>query len=276
MKEYTCARCDYSTKYKNDMRRHLTSKKQCVSKYNNALSQSELLLQLYPKKDDEKKFICTCGKKYSYNESLSRHQKDCTTHKEHKYIISTVNKLENEINVLKKEQQHHIITTNNNSNNITINNTMNNMIVVKDFGDEDLSHLSPKFIENCLGVMSMGMKELTKVIHLNINKPENHNIKVTNIKSPYVSVIKDGKWIYKEKDEALSDLIWKENQILKNHYEDNETDIKRKWTEHKLEYVKRWLDNMDDENPELWSRLKKEIFLILVNNRDIIMDKMSS
>lgn len=271
MKEYKCSRCDYSTRYKNDMRKHLTTKKICISKYDKAFSQLELLLQLDSK--DAKKYICKCGKAYSYNASLSKHQKDCTIYQEHKYIVNTVKKLENEIEVLKKDNQNITITNNNTMN---INNTMNNMIVVKDFGQEDLSHLSPQFIENCLGVMSMGMKELTKAIHLNVNKPENHTIKVTNIKSPYVSVIKDGKWIYKEKDEALNDLIWKENQILKSHYEENETEMKRKWTENKLEYVKRWLDNMDDEDTELWSRLKKEIFLVLVNNRDIIVDKMSS
>jgi hypothetical protein len=52
--------------------------------------------------------------------------------------------------------------------------------------------------------------------------------------------------------------------------------MKRKWTEHKLEVVKRWLDRLDDEDKELWMRLKKEIFLILVNNRDVLMEKMVS
>ena len=178
-------------------------------------------------------------------------------------------------NIQNNNKKNEVINQNINSNNNN-NNTIHNTIVVNNFGEEDLSKLSKEFLEFCLGRMSNGIQNLTHAIHLDKNKPENHTIKVTNIKSPYVSVMKDGKWIYKNKDEALSDLIWKENQLLKDHYEENEMDIKMKWADYKLERVKRWLDRMEDEdeNKEMWDKLKEQIFLLLVNNRDIIMKNM--
>jgi hypothetical protein len=107
---------------------------------------------------------------------------------------------------------------------------------------------------------------------LDKDKPENHTIKVTNIKSPYVKVIQDGKWIYKDKNDAITDLIWKENQILKTHYEENEVEMRKRWKEHKLEIVKSWLERLDDEDEELWKRLKEDSFLVLINNKEVIMN----
>jgi hypothetical protein len=247
-------------------------KQMCRSSDKNAPSTKQLLIELYS--EENKKFICKCGKKYSHNTTLSAHQKKCNDQQQDLLRIE-LDKVKKDLEELKNI---HKLTTNSNINsnnsNINSNNTINNTIVVNNFGEEDLSKLSKEFLEFCLGRMSQGIERLTQEIHLNKNKPENHTIKVTNIKSPYVSVMKDGKWIYKKKDDALSDLIWKENQMLKYHYEENETDIKMKWTENKLESVQRWLDQMDDENKELWDRLKEQIFLLLVNNRDIIMKNM--
>jgi hypothetical protein len=274
---HSCIRCGYSTRFKTSLTKHMVKKKPCIA--NNILSSIVDKQNL----SKDQLHVCKCGKKYSHISSLSRHSKLCEIYQEHKYIITSMHRLEKEVADIKKNDNH-VITTNNlnsnnnnnNNSNNNNNNTMNNTIVVNNFGHEDISHLSPQFLEKCLFYMSMGVKSLTHVIHLDKNKPENHTIKVTNIKSPFVSVIKDGKWIYKDKDEALSELISKENDILKSHYEENEVDMKRKWTEHKLEVVKRWLDRLDDEDKELWMRLKKEIFLILVNNRDVLMEKMVS
>jgi hypothetical protein len=246
----------------------------CRSSDKNSPSAKQLLKELYP--DENKKHICKCGKKYSHNTTLSAHQQKCSEQQTEKLRIE-LDKVKKDLEELKKDKfittNNHSITNSNNTNNS--NNTINNnTIVVNNFGHEDISHLSPQFLEKCLFYMSMGVKSLTHAIHLDKDKPENHTIKVTNIKSPFVSVMKDGKWIYKNKDEALSELISKENDILKSHYEENEVDMKRKWTDNKLEGVKRWLDRLDDEDKELWTRLKEQIFLLLVNNRDIIMKNM--
>lgn len=90
MKVFDCERCGYSTKHKHDMKRHFTTKKICKSTNDNAPSQSELLLQLYPVKEDSKIFPCECGKKYLYCSALSRHKKNCTTYQDN--LLLTVMK----------------------------------------------------------------------------------------------------------------------------------------------------------------------------------------
>lgn len=271
MSVFECRRCGYSTSFKQDLKKHLLKKKSCVCINTEIVSREQLLNELYPIRNPPK-YICKCGKKYSHNTTLSAHKNKCQIcQDDHLTKLELKEEIKKEL-IAELKEMNCIITNSHNTNNS--NNTINNTIVVNNFGEEDLSKLTPDFLRFCLGRMSHGIQNLTQAIHLDKDNPENHTIKVTNIKSPYVSVMKDGKWVYKNKDEALSDLIWKENQILKSHYEENEEDIKMRWTENKLEGIKRWLDRMDDENKELWGRLKEQIFLLLVNNRDIIMKNM--
>jgi hypothetical protein len=70
------------------MRRHFTSKKKCISKCDDALTQKELLLQLEQFDNDSKIYVCKCGKEYSYKESLCRHQKNCMRHED--YLLAEV------------------------------------------------------------------------------------------------------------------------------------------------------------------------------------------
>jgi hypothetical protein len=114
-----------------------------------------------------------------------------------------VKDLKKEVEILKqKDDNTKIVTTNTNSNNT---NSNNNTIVINNFGREDLTYLSKPFLENCLYHMSRGIGCLTKEIYMNDKKPENKTIKATNIKSPYVKVMKDQKMIYKDKEEALEE-----------------------------------------------------------------------
>lgn len=270
MTVHECNRCGYTTKRKTDLKKHLTKKNHC-SVTNDDIPIKELLEQLYLPKINDKKYTCRCGKEYTYQSALSRHRKECQIYQEHQYIMTTMNKLEKEMEVLKKKDNQMITTNSNNSNNNNSNNTIQNTIVVNNFGHEDISHLSPQFIENCLCYMSHGVKSLTKAIHLDKDKPENHTIKVTNLKSPYVKVIQDGKWVFKDKKEAISDLIWKEGQILKSHYDKNEIEMRERWKEQKLEIVKAWLERLDNEDEELWKRLSQDNLLLLVNNKEVIL-----
>ena len=38
--------------------------------------------------------------------------------------------------------------------------------------------------------------------------------------------------------------------------------VKKKWTENKIDRIKRMIDKIDDENIILWKKLKQEIFLL--------------
>ena|ERR1700719_1822952 len=76
---FKCKRCRYTTSDKSNLKRHLTTKHECICT-NESISQEELLKELYPKKTG-KKYHCMCGKAYSYPSGLSLHKKTCNEKK---------------------------------------------------------------------------------------------------------------------------------------------------------------------------------------------------
>jgi hypothetical protein len=77
---FICERCNYGSKYKAALKKHLTRKKPCKSYSDTPRTCKELLEELYPPKtddDDQQKFACLCGKKYKDPYSLTRHERTC-------------------------------------------------------------------------------------------------------------------------------------------------------------------------------------------------------
>jgi len=63
MNEYKCERCNYSTKYAQNFKRHINS-----SKHKKKISAPI---------DGSKKYVCECGKKYKFQSGLSKHKHKC-------------------------------------------------------------------------------------------------------------------------------------------------------------------------------------------------------
>lgn len=59
---FTCKKCNYCCSHKGDWNKHINTKKHIMLHNNN----------------NNKMYICKCGKKYSFKSGLSRHQKHCT------------------------------------------------------------------------------------------------------------------------------------------------------------------------------------------------------
>ena len=85
--------------------------------------------------------------------------------------------------------------------------------------------------------------------------------------------MENGKLKWKDKDDILDIILWNNNQILKNHFEENEIEIEQNWKEfnYKFRNVKEWLNNVEKEEQIVYDRLKKNVFLVLINNQDIII-----
>ena len=73
-KNYCCEICDFTTFKKTDFERHLLTdkhKKRINDDYiKNEITENEL--------NENKKFVCKCGKEYKYKQGLSVHKKKCT------------------------------------------------------------------------------------------------------------------------------------------------------------------------------------------------------
>ena len=134
------------------------------------------------------------------------------------------------------------------------------------FKNTDLSHLTQQDYINCLNRSNMCIPHLIKKIHFNPQKPENHNIYISNIKNNYTMVYNGDKWVIKDRDESIKDLIDKNEFILEQKLEE--------WIENGKNYPKimkkfnRYLEKK--EQNLILNEIKKEIKLILFNDREMI------
>ena len=65
------------------------------------------------------------------------------------------------------------------------------------------------FVDSLFSIISplTVISSLIKQIHFNPKHPENHNIKITNKKEPYIKVRKNDKWEFQDKGSTITDLI---------------------------------------------------------------------
>ena len=100
MNEYKCERCNYSTKYAQNFKRHINSSKH----------KKKVCAPI----DEAKKYVCECGKKYKFQSGLSKHKHKCKFVFEEKLQIKTTEKDEEieqlkaaiaEIKLQQKQQQ---------------------------------------------------------------------------------------------------------------------------------------------------------------------------
>ena len=56
-------------------------------------------------------------------------------------------------------------------------------------------------------------------MHFNENKPENKNILLTNKRDNKIKIFCGGKWIFKDKDQTINDLMDGKYFILDSHFE---------------------------------------------------------
>jgi hypothetical protein len=221
---------------------------------------------------DEDAFCCSfCNKKLSSKYILLRHMKDyCKVKKSideekeniFKLLLEKDKKRDMEISELKKqnelfekqnkifEKQNKILmdkidklinsktskTINNNqkitNNNQKITNTMNNNIIMVNFGKEDLSIIDEKqFIDRVVKKpLLSGVKipdEVLKIIHFNPEYPQLSNIYISDINREKCMVFEDGEWVLSSVDNIPQIMdkvcIFSNDQInmLKEKYPNN-------------------------------------------------------
>ena len=122
---------------------------------------------------------------------------------------STINITTNNINTTNNNNSHN--TTN--INNIT-NNTINVQLVA--YNKSDISHITDEELIKCLNSkfpLTM-IKNLIKRIHFNEEKPESHNIVITNLKDSHVQIYDGEQWVTKPRDDTIDKLIASKEGIL--------------------------------------------------------------
>ena len=193
-------------------------------------------------------------------------------------LYEQINHQQTEIDILKQTIEK--LLNRQSSNNFTIqqiiNNNINNInnnnlfVNINSFGKENLSHITEKDYKKYMSGFFPGFINFIEKIHFDINMPENHNIYITNLKSKYTTIYdnENKKWLTKDKDEIIDNLIIKNYNILDckcEEFEEKEIneDVIKKFRTFQQHYI----------DKESQKNTKDNVMLLLYNNRDKVKKK---
>jgi hypothetical protein len=296
---YDCEICNFSSKIKTHLSRHLKTKKHInneehYEEANNKNLEKGLkkdLKELFSGKKELKKdfflpkesdqFVCQyCFKTLKTRHIMLRHiRKTCKEKKNLEKIEKDKmekDKMENENSKIIEKQNKFIKSQtkqiskllekngkqiNNTQNNTNSNNTINNTIHINNYGEENLEMLTDEFKEKCVTRPFYAILEIIKKIHFNDDYPENKNMRLVNKRDNKIQVLDDGKWKYRYKDEAVKYAFDDSNERLEQFYAEKSHKF-RKFIKICCEDI---IKNIHECEPELMKELYKEMDLILLN-----------
>jgi hypothetical protein len=99
-------------------------------------------------------------------------------------------------------------------------------------------------------------------IHFDPNHPENHNIKITNKKLPYASIMGDNrKWKTVDRKDAIEKMVLNGYNILDEKYAEN----KDKIPSSKQQNFEGFQNKFESEDKELMKQIKTEVDMLVLN-----------
>ena len=252
--EYECQYCNKILSYKQSYYRHL---KICTEKKQDDEVKESMteLVKLLNKKLEEK------------DKELEKQNKELE--KQNKKFEKELTKRDKELDRRNKQIDELIKKAGINNSNNTIN--VQNNIKLLSYSDTDRSHLTDRDILKCLKHSNFCIPHLIEKVHFDVNKPENHNIYISNLKNKYVMMYDGNKWKCADRDEQITNLI-----------DDNETIIEyrlEEWIENGNKYPEmmrkfnRYIEKKD--NNKVINKIKDEIKLLLYNNRNVVSKNSS-
>lgn len=197
---YCCERCNYTTNYKNNLRAHLRRASVCAPGLAEP-SVEALLLKLNLPKEPHLLRCSHCSITFSSAARLDYHTSRNICRQA--FTQSPTNTIINNI-------QH------NNSIHIHLHQHG-----IRDFGNEDLSHISDELKKHCLLSGIPGVAQLVKAIHFNHEAPHNHNLFLKSSKQKTFFVMKDGLFRDTEKSNCIPSLLNNSYSILQRFFEAN-------------------------------------------------------
>lgn len=300
---FTCPKCNKTFSFKSSLKRHLSLvcdlENLCgssVAQLNHTPPKSKTNNKVNRVKSDitaENMCKCSyCNKTFTRKDSLNRHiDKYCDMKKKldqnrEETFLKLLEEKNTEIENLKQQLQdaisknlniesntgficHKVTNTNNiNINSInTVNNIQNNFYIIQ-YGKENLEHIDETTYKNILNKGYKSVQEYVRLVHYDTNHPEHHNIYIPNIKNNYVMVYDGQKWDLKDRDEIIDDMYDLRKSILIDKFEELYNNLPK----HAQNKFKRFIDSDETGDTETIKTIKKELKLILFNNRKMVTD----
>ena len=218
--------------------------------------------------------VCdVCGKKYFHRQSLRTHKISCD--------VSVVLPIQNNLDILEQRMDEmkqafekerlemksqiallldkHAGTINHNTTNIE---TQNITININAFGNENTDYIDDKAILSCISKVYKSIPSLLEKIHFDPKHPENHNIKITNKKLPYASVMGNNqKWKTVDRKDAIETMVLNGYNMLDEKYAEN----KEKIPASKQQNFEGFQTKFESEDKDLMRFIKTEVDMMVLN-----------
>ena len=294
MSKYKCKCCNYITKRKHDFNKHLKTNKHRINEDNyerTSIKKEDLKIQLLKiphldlnipqnpsksefineskymceSKDEKKMFRCAhCERVYSRLDNLNRHilnscKKKNMNEKETMELKQIIQDQSKQISKIEKLLENSGNLTQNNNNTY---NTINNTININNYGEENLEMLTDEFKKQCVIKPYYALTKIIEKIHFNDAYPENKNIRLVNKRDNKIQVLNDGKWNYRDKEEAIKYALDDSNEKLDKFCEEKANQFRNVIKMSCRNIVK----SVQECNPDIMKDLYKEMDLLLFNN----------
>jgi len=285
MSVYRCDKCGFASfKTEQSFQGHLLTKKHLMRQENKRQD-------LYQCK--------TCNKWYCGKSGISHHKKTCSsknmnpnpTVSEQPVVgvnatpttdpvcnvqkdTPSVQEIVNEMKLaFEKERQEmkaqiamlldkHAGTSSTNCNNTNIETQQNITININSFGNENTDYIDNKAILACISKVYKSIPSLLEKIHFDPKHPENHNIKITNKKLPYASVMGNNqKWKTVDRKDAIETMVINGYNMLDEKYAEN----KEKIPASKQQNFEGFQSKFESEDKDLMKQIKTEVDMMVLN-----------
>ena len=147
--------------------------------------------------------------------------------------------------------------------NIIDNRTNNNITInINTFGDENIDYIDDKAWLSYINRCYKSIPYLLERIHFDPKHPENHNIRTTNKKLPYTSVVgKNKKRRIMDRKDAVETMVQNGFIIIDEKY----TELKDRLPSSKQQNYEGFQTLFEAQDKELMKRLHKDIDMLLLN-----------
>mgnify|MGYP000934522862 CR=1 FL=1 len=261
-KEYECESCNKCMSSYKNLWRHLKTCKEKKKDEDVKDSMNKLVVLLNEQLNEKNQQLCKKDEQLNdFKKEIKKEFKKELTKRDNELKKELIKKDEQ----LKKQNKQIDELIKKAGINISTTNVMNNIKLLS-YSETDRSHLTDKDIIKCLKHSNFCIPHLIEKIHFDKNKPQNHNVYISNLKNKYIMIYDGNKWVCKDRDEQLMNLIDDNEGIFEYKIEE--------WIENGNKFPKMMKKfntyvGIKDNNMVI-NKIKDEIKLLLYNNRNVV------
>lgn len=275
-----CKRCGHNFLTKSNLLQHLRRKTPCDEVKGN-ISIESYLEELLPKPlYNDKTYDCEfCKKKFNHWQNKYRHVKTCPKKNQEPTGTETVTVSKTFLDDLNRRvqqlenQNSKVITINNNiinSGNINSGNTNN---ITRNFGYENMNAIPHDFVRSCF--MNLRFRDLFENLHCDPDYPENHNVRIKNIKRQQIEMYSDDKWKVTSYKNGLQDIMTRLFSIFDEFIRKYKHEALEDMSEAEFQELIKELDEIENLSKKS-NEVKNELICAMEENRKLLDQSLTN